>query len=474
VAEDKADMSISNQSQRNRLLGVLFVGVLMGALDIAIVGPALPAIQRAFGASERALSWIFAIYVLFNLIGTPLMAKLSDRFGRRAIYILDIAIFAFGSLLVAAAPTYAVLLAGRAIQGLGAGGIFPVASAVIGDTFPAERRGAALGLIGAVFGVAFLVGPVVGGVLLLYGWPLLFVINLPIAALVIALAWRLLPAGRPAAPRPFDWGGMLTLGALLGALAAGLTQLDSHRLGASLRAPDVWPFFLAAALLLPIFLMVERRAADPVLRLGLFRSRQVRLASALAFGAGVSEASVVFVPTMLVLAFGVSASTASFMLLPVVLAMAVGAPVSGWMLDRFGSRSVVVGGAGLIAVGLGLAALLPASVAGFYSAATLFGVGLSALLGASLRYIMLNETGPAERAAAQGALTVFTNIGQLIGGVLVGAIAASAGGGLAGYQAAFLAVAALMLALTLVALGLKGRAAELAAPGRAGAQPARS
>jgi MFS family permease len=225
---------------------------------------------------------------------------------------------------------------------------------------------------------------------------------------------------------------------------------------------------------LPIFLMLERRAADPVLRLGLFRSRQVRLASALAFGAGVSEASVVFVPTMLVLAFGVSASTASFMLLPVVLAMAVGAPVSGWMLDRFGSRSVVVGGAGLIAVGLGLAALLPATLAGFYSAATLFGVGLSALLGASLRYIMLNETGPAERAAAQGALTVFTNIGQLIGGVLVGAIAASAGGGLAGYQAAFLAVAALMLALTLVALGLKGRAAELAAPGRAGAQPARS
>ncbi len=145
---------------RNRLLLVLFVGVLMGALDIAIVGPALPTIRDFFGVDDRAAAWIFSIYVLFNLVSTPLMAKLSDLYGRRSIYIMDVAIFAAGSLVVALAPAFAFVLIGRAIQGLGAGGIFPVASAVIGDTFPPEKRGSALGLIGAVFGLAFIIGPI--------------------------------------------------------------------------------------------------------------------------------------------------------------------------------------------------------------------------------------------------------------------------------------------------------------------------
>ena len=127
-----------DKKQRNRILTVLFIGVLMGALDIAIVGPALPAIQKQFNIDERSVSWIFGIYVLFNLIGSPLMAKLSDVISRRKIYILDIALFAAGSLIVSFSPNFAILLAGRAIQGFGAGGIFPVASAVIGDTFPEE------------------------------------------------------------------------------------------------------------------------------------------------------------------------------------------------------------------------------------------------------------------------------------------------------------------------------------------------
>ena len=152
-------MNETDNRRRNQLLLVLFIGVLMGALDIAIVGPALPAIQAYFGVGERAIAWIFAIYVLFNLVGTPLMAKLSDALGRRSIYVADVTLFALGSLLVAAAPNFGLLLVGRAVQGLGAGGIFPVASAVIGDTFPPEKRGSALGLIGAVFGLAFLVGP---------------------------------------------------------------------------------------------------------------------------------------------------------------------------------------------------------------------------------------------------------------------------------------------------------------------------
>ncbi len=129
---------------RNQVLLVLFLGVLMGALDIAIVAPALPSIQKFFDIGDRLLTWTFTIYVLFNLIGTPLMAKLSDTFGRRSIYILDVTLFALGSLVVALSPQsmFSVLLVGRALQGLGAGGIFPVASAVIGDTFPPRNAAA--------------------------------------------------------------------------------------------------------------------------------------------------------------------------------------------------------------------------------------------------------------------------------------------------------------------------------------------
>ncbi len=204
-------MNIVDNRTRNRILLVLFLGVLMGALDIAIVGPALHSIKTTFGVDDRLLAWIFTIYVLFNLIGTPLMAKLSDIFGRRGVYVADVTLFAIGSLVVALSASFPMLLVGRALQGFGAGGIFPVASAVIGDTFPPEKRGSALGLIGAVFGLAFIIGPILGGVLLMVGWQWLFIVNIPIALVVIVMSLRLLPATRAAERKPFDWPGMVVL-----------------------------------------------------------------------------------------------------------------------------------------------------------------------------------------------------------------------------------------------------------------------
>src|SRR5512138_2193146 len=131
----------------------------MGALDIAIVGPALPAIRGTFDVGARALPWVFSAYVLFYVVGTPLLATRSDRRGRRVVFVQSLVLFAVGSLVVAGAQSYAMLLAGRAVQAFGAGGLFPVAAAVIADTVPLERRGRVLGLIGATFGVAFLLGP---------------------------------------------------------------------------------------------------------------------------------------------------------------------------------------------------------------------------------------------------------------------------------------------------------------------------
>lgn len=445
---------------RNRLLLVLFLGVLMAALDIAIVGPALPAIRGHFGVDSRAISWLFSIYVLTNLIGTPVLAKLSDLFGRRPIYVLSVGLFAAGSLLVAAAPSYALLLIGRAVQGLGAGGVFPVASAVIGDTFPPEQRGGALGLIGAVFGIAFLAGPILGGVLLMFGWEWLFLINLPLAAGVIVASLRRLPSTRAAERLPFDWAGTALLAATLAALAGGLSELAPALRGVAGEGGLALPLLALALALLPAVWLVERRAADPVLDPRLFRSRQVVLVAALAVGAGLSEAVTLFVPSLLVAAFGLTPSAASFLLLPMVLAMAVASPVSGRALDRVGSRVVVLAGTALIAAGLLLESALPASMPAFYAFSALFGLGIGVLLGASLRYILLNETPPEDRAAAQGMLTIFLSVGQLLGAALIGAVAA-AGGDVTGYGEAFALTGGVMLVLAAASLALKGRAEEL-------------
>jgi EmrB/QacA subfamily drug resistance transporter len=451
------------EKQRNKVLLLLFVGVLMGALDIAIVGPALPAMQAEFAVGTREMAWVFNIYVLFSLISTPLMAKLSDRFGRRSVYILDVALFGAGSLMVAGARSYPMLIAGRAVQAIGAGGILPVAAAVIGDTFPPEKRGGALGLIGAVFGMAFLIGPPLAGVTLKYaGWHWLFLINLPIAALLMIGAASLLPATKPAVAKPFDIPGVLSLSVLLGALAYGITELDEKQPLMGLLNPGIGGPLLIALVTMPLFWNIEKRAADPVLQPRLFRSRQMNVSGVLAIGTGMAETSGVFLPSLAVEALGMTVHDASFFMLWTVAALVVGSPLAGRLLDRIGSKIVVQGGLLLTAIGFFCFALGPSSRAVFIAGQLLSGLGLSALLGAPLRYVVLNEAGADQRAAGQGLLSVVLSIGQLTGAALVGAIAASNGAGTAGYERGFLAIGVIMALTTLAAFALKSRAEERA------------
>jgi EmrB/QacA subfamily drug resistance transporter len=439
-----------------RILAVLFAGVLVGALDIAIVGPALPAIQDELGVGDRSLAWVLGVYILFNLIGAPLIAKLSDRYGRRTLYTASLALFGAGSLLVALAPAFPVLLAGRAVQAFGAGGIFPVASAVIADTFPLERRGRALGLIGAVFGLAFLIGPMLGGLLLRWGWQWLFLVNLPIVAVVVVLALRVLPGpSRQGAAKRFDFGGAVLLSTSLAALAWGINRIDTLALGASLESPRVWPFLLVAVLAWPWLVRIERRAEDPVMPPALFRSTQLRLVGLIAFAAGLVEAGMVFLPAMAVDAFRVPASTASFMLLPLVLTLMIGAPTAGRLLDRVGPRPVIQTGLILTTLGLAMFGLLPLGYGTFYFGGALVGLGLSSLLGAPLRYVVLQEAGDAQRGAGQGLLTLFLSIGQLVGSAAIGGIAASAVDATGGYATALLVLAAVAAVVLPTTLGLR-------------------
>ena len=439
----------------SRVLAVLFAGVLIGALDIAIVGPALPAIQSDFDLDSRALSWVFNIYILFHLLGAPLMAKLSDRYGRRRVYMANIALFAAGSVVVASAAGFAVLLLGRAIQAFGAGGIFPVAAAVIGDTFPPTRRGRALGLVGAVFGVAFLLGPLLGGILLPYGWPWLFLINVPIAAVVLWQARRVLPAAVPSRARPFDLPGAVSLSVMLAALAYGLSSLDGGDIRGSLAALTVWPFLLTAILVAPVFWLLERRAQDPVLHPQLLDSTELKLIAVIALATGLTEAGMVFLPAMAVAGLGVAEATASFMLLPLVATLIIGAPAAGRLVDAVGSKRVIQAGLASCIGGLCLFGLAELTLVSFFTAGALTGLGLAVLLGAPLRYAVLREVPADQRGAGQGLLTLFLSVGQLTGAALVGGVAASQGSGVGGYQRALLVIAGLMSIVIIFSVALK-------------------
>jgi MFS family permease len=445
-----------------RLLLVLFGGVLMGALDIAIVGPALPAIQAEFDADSRALSWVFNTYVLFHLLGAPLLAKLSDRWGRRAVYVLSLALFGVGSAIVASAPGLELLLAGRAVQAFGAGGVFPVASAVIGDRFPPERRGRALGLLGAVFGIAFLLGPLLGGVLLQWSWRWLFLVNLPLVGLLILGGRAVLPSERQSMPRAFDALGAALLSATLIALVLAITRID---VGGAGSAQQALPFLMASAVGALLFWQVEKRAPDPVLHPELLASTQLRLVALIAVATGLSEAGMVFLPAMAVLGLDVPPATASWMLLPLVLTVIAGAPAAGFLLDRIGAARVIQTGLVLTLTGLAGFALFELSRFTFFGAGIAVGFGLSGLLGAPLRYVFIQEAGDRRRGAGQGLLTLCLSIGQLTGAALVGALAVAASQErVDGYQQALAAVAGVTALALLASLALRSHDEARATP----------
>jgi len=447
------------KTTHRNLLILLFTGVLMGALDISIVGPAIPSIEKTIQMDGRELSWIYSIYILFNLVGISLMARMSDTFGRRLVYIAAVAIFGLGSLVVALAGDINFLLLGRAIQGFGSSGIFPVAIAVVGDVFPVEKRGRALGLIGAVFGLAFIMGPFIAGFMLRYfEWNALFLINIPIALLIILFAFKMLPATQPARRPVVDWSGIVLMAVILTSLTLALNNIRVDRLTESLGSWSVLPFLMLVLLLTPILLMLEKHQAEPVLNVKLFYSRQVRIVGFIAFGVGLFQSTIVFLPKMAVDLFGVAPSQASFMLLPVVMATALGSPLGGRLVDQIGSKIIIVTGLFIASLALFLLGALAKNITVFYIAESLLGFGLS--LRASLNYIMLNEVPATERASTQGVLLIFISVGQLAGAALTGAVVASAADHAAGFGSSFLIMTILSAVLFMLSFFLKSRQEE--------------
>jgi MFS family permease len=350
-----------------------------------------------------------------------------------------------------------MLILGRAIQGIGAGGIFPVANAFIGDIFPPERRGGALGILSSIWGVSFVLGPILGGLLLNHGWQWLFIINIPVAVIVIIASLYILPKTDRNRMINFDWLGIITLSVLVSSLAYGINQINTNNFLVSITSLQVWPFLILAAVLLPVLWKVEEAAQDPLIQVDLFKSKEVKLITSIMVGTGLVQASTIFVPVFVIVALSFSITNASLMLLPIVLTMAIGGPIIGRLLDRYGSRNIMFTGTFIMIIGLFILSIFSKSFYLFVIGEILIGIGMSTAIGSPPRYIMLIESPPKERAAGQGLINIITSGGQLIGGALIGAVIGSYAGNLIGYQLAYLLIGFVAIFMTILTIGLKSK-----------------
>lgn len=435
---------------------VLLTGVFMAALDTAIIAPAIPVLRETFALDIRAAGLLMTVFIMFSLPSTALMANLGDRHGRRPVFLASIALFALGSLVIALSPDFTTLLIGRAIQGIGGGGIIPTASAVIGDALPPEKRGRALGLIGAIYGMAFVLGPPLAALLMVVlSWHWIFLANLPIAAAVLWMGAKVLPSRQGQGPLPpLDWLGIVLVFALLGCLVLGITRVADGLLGRPL-----WPGMLAAAaVLLVVLVAVERRIEGrdgrPMIPMQLFGKRQLALTYLLTSGAGFGMGSVIFLTSIATMAYGVDRAQGGFVLLPMVLCSMFGSMGSGRLLNRLGARSVILAGFAFLALGYGASAWPGFGLWGFIVATMPVGLGVGVVVGGALRTIAIDEAPLELRGAAQGLVNIFTSVGTLLSATVMGAVADFAGGGAHGLRLAYAGTAALMLLMMGVALAL--------------------
>jgi MFS family permease len=436
----------------NRLLVTLSLGVFAGALDLSVLSPALPALGRDFSVQLGDLAWVFTIYLLVTVLSIALASTLADRYGRRPVYLACLALFALGSIVAIAAPNYTIFLFARALQALGAGGIFPVATATIGDVVPAQRRGAALGIVAATWGVAAVVGPSIGGLITHFiSWRWIFAANIPLAALVFALALSDVPSTAPQRRGPLDVGGLTLLCVGLLALMDGLIAMR----------PLIG---VTGAFILACFGIWETAAASPIIPIGLLATRQLARTYVLEILIGILEGSLFFIPTVLIGALGLSYAAAGFVAALGAFTFVAVIPFSGRALDRVGSRDVLLVGAILAELGLATFALGFQWLALALIAIIVAGAGFGALLGAPTRYIVTNETPEIARATAVGLLSQALIVGQIVGSSIAGALFGTAANEIAGYRNAYLAFAAVAFVALILAASLKSQRDERRRP----------
>ena len=438
------------------ILVLFLIGVFMGSLDTGIIGPVLPSIEQSFNLTSRESSWIFTLFVISFMIGSPVMAKFSDFYGRKKIFIMDVILFGIGSCLIAFSFNIESIFLGRIVQGFGCGGIFPVAGAFIGDAFPLNERGKALGIIGSVFGISAIGGPLVGAALIPFGWNWCFTINIPISIFIVAFALYILPDAENQRKLKIDYLGIAVLSLLAILLSYGLNQIDSSSFISSLTSLNVAPFLIAFIVLIPVFLKVEKKAEESIVPIHMLKNKEITIACIETLCYGIIYSSVIFIPSLVILSMGLSDQLASLMLIPILGANAVAAPILGRFLDSTGSRKLMMIGTLMMTAGLIAIAIYPNNMIFFIIAGCLIGVGMVTIIGAPLRYIVLSEAKPQERGAGQAIVNMLSSAGQLIGGALIGGVIGSFSG-ILGYEVSLILAAIVGFIAFLFTFKLKGR-----------------
>jgi EmrB/QacA subfamily drug resistance transporter len=443
-------------------VGLTSLAFFMVALDTLVVTTALPAIHRDLGAGVSTLEWTVNAYALTFAAGIVTAAALGDRLGRRRLFVIGLALFTAASAVCAVAPSAGLLLAARAVQGVGAAIVMPLSLTILTAAFPPERRGAVVGIWGAIAGLAVASGPVVGGAVTQgLDWHWIFWINVPIGVVGSLLARARLEESRGMAKR-LDTAGMALVTAGAFGLVWGLVRSD----GAGWGSAEVLATLIGGAALLGAFAAWERVCEVPMLPPRLFADRTFAAANATAFlmTAAISAAAFL-VAQYFQLGLGHSPLGAGVRLLPWTATPTVVAPIAGALSDRIGPRPIMFGGLLLQAAGLGWFALEATSGAGYGSLVVplvVAGVGISMAI-PSTPAAALGAVPPRDLGIASGANSTLQRFGGVFGVTIVTVVFAAHGtlGSPAAFDAGFrpaLAVAAVMSLLgAFAALLVRGR-----------------
>jgi EmrB/QacA subfamily drug resistance transporter len=454
------------------VLALTSVAFFMVALDALVVVTALPAIHRSIGGSIATLEWAVNSYGLTFAAGIITAAALGDRLGRRRVYVAGLLLFTVASAACALAPTAGWLIAARAVQGLGSAAVTPLSLTILSSAFPAARRGAIIGIWGGIGGLAVAGGPLVGGAVVQgLNWHWIFWINVPIGLVAAALSAIFLPDSRGPASRldlpavPLVAGGAV-------AIAWALVQAG----GAGWGDPKAITAFWLGAALLAGFVIRERRAAEPMLPLRLFRSRTFSAANVSAFLMSGAIFSAAFLTSQYFqLGMGYSPLATGLRLLPWTATPMLVAPAAGALADRIGPRPLLVTGLALQAAGLAWVADIAAVGAGyaqFVAPLIIAGVGVSMAL-PTVAATALSSVPPPDMGRASGVNNTLQRFGGAFGVAIATAVFAAHGhlgspaSVVSGYRPALAVAAALSLAGAIAAVAVGRRKPAPAADAQA-------
>jgi EmrB/QacA subfamily drug resistance transporter len=420
LAEDPA-LGLPHRAKMEILFAVM-LGLFLGALDQTIVGTALPKIVTQLAGNDLYV-WVVTIYLLTSTITVPFWGKLSDLYGRKPLFMIGIGIFMVGSALSGLSQNMTMLILFRGVQGIGAGALFPIAIAIIGDLFTPAERGKYQGLFGAVFGISALIGPALGGILTdTVGWHWIFFVNIPVGFASLYFIWRLLPTVRRAnASRSFDFLGAGIFAVAIGFLLVGLTNKETG----DWTDGSVGGFMLVSLVGIVLFLLAEVRAKEPIIPLQLFRLRTYTVSMIAVFLASFGFfGAIIFLPRWFQFVQGLSATASGYATIPLLVGLIISSVASGLLVSRTGRyKWITVGAIAIMAISLGLMTQLRADtpLPVLWLWMFIAGIGVGPTM-ATFTIIVQNAVPFDKLGVATANLTFFRQIGGSIALAVAGTI----------------------------------------------------